>query len=90
MIEKLQAIGVHVIIQRNEADETKNGFVVPDMAQKKPAKGKILAVGDSITSRRLSKATGKTAVFNQHAGFIIELEDGEVTILTEQQVIAVL
>ena len=44
---KLQPLGDRVVIEREESEETTaGGIVLPDAAQDKPARGKVVAVGD--------------------------------------------
>lgn len=88
MIEKLQAVGVHIIIQRDVPESEKNGLSIPDQAKKKPATGKILSVGGLVIDKNVK--VGKTAVFNQHAGFEIEIQNELVWVINDAQIIGVL
>ena len=70
------------------------GIVIPDNAKEKPTRGEVLAVGPGIqlddgrfiaTTVRL----GERVLFAQHAGQKVKVEDEEVTILREQDILAI-
>jgi co-chaperonin GroES (HSP10) len=85
MIDKIQASGIHVLVVRDETETERGGLLLPASAQKKPHSGKIISVGTLVQDKTIKK--GKTAVFNQNVGFILNLHDTEVTVLNEQQII---
>lgn len=66
-------------IIRDETETEKNGFQIPDSAQKKPNTGKIISVG----SKRFDKTIkdGQTAVFNKQVGQELSFEGTDYTIL---------
>jgi len=86
-IEKLQAVGLFVFILRDEPEAEKMGLILPDQAKKKPNTGEIISVGSTVSDKKISK--GKKAIFNQQAGFIIEIFGKEITVLNEAQVLGV-
>lgn len=87
-MQELDACGIWVIVKRDIPASEAGGFVVPDIAKKKPSTGAILSVGGSVADAKI--AAGKKAYFAQGNGFTLELEDGEeVTVLNEGQIIAV-
>jgi chaperonin GroES len=44
---RLQPLGDRVVIEREEAETTTaGGIVLPDSAQDKPARGKVVSIGD--------------------------------------------
>ena len=88
MIDKIKASGNHILIIRDETISEKNGFIVPDSAKKKPNTGKILSVGSLVMDKTVKK--DKTAIFNANSGFVLELPDGNVTVLRETELIGTL
>lgn len=88
MINKIQAAGIHVIVVRDEIESERGGLLKPPSDKIKSHTGNIISVGALVKDRTIK--VGKRAVFNQHAGFVLELEDGEVTVLNSEQVIGTL
>lgn len=88
MIDKLMAIGTNILLIRDEKKTETDGFVIPDIAKKKPHTGLIISVGSLVRDPKVKEK--KKAVFNQSVGFDLEFDDGVVTVLDETQVIAVL
>lgn len=88
MIDKIKAAGIHVIIVRDEVENERGGLLKPASDKIKANTGKIISVGAMVRDKTIK--TGLTAVFNNHAGFVLELGDGEVTVLNSEQVIGTL
>lgn len=88
MFDKIQGIGLHVLIIRDIPPEEKSGFSIPDIAKKKPSSGEIITIGQAVKDKAIKK--GKKALFAQGSGFPIEIEDKEFTVLMEGQIICVI
>lgn len=88
MINEIKAYGTHILVIREKADKEKHDLLVPDNYQKKPNRGTILSVGALVHDKSAKK--GKIAVFNANVGFVLELPDGEVTVLRETELIGIL
>lgn len=88
MIEKLIATGNFVLVKRDPPPSEKGGFIIPDIAKKKPSTGLILGRGGLVKDKKIKK--GRKAVFANGNGVDLELEDGEiVTVLNGEQIISV-
>ena len=67
---KLQPLGDRVVIERDESEETTSGgIVLPDAAQDKPARGRIVSVGngkllDDGTRGQLQVKAGDRVIFS--------------------------
>ena len=89
-------IGDNVVLKRLEAEETTaGGIVLPDSAQEKPAKGRVLSVGDGKlladgSRSRPDVAEGDLVLFSSYAGTEITLGDEEFLILGERDIMAIL
>lgn len=82
-----EAVGLFVLVKRDEPPSQKDGLELPDIAKKKPSTGDILTVGGEVNDAKVE--AGKKALFAAGNGFEIELEDGEViTVLNKGQIIA--
>lgn len=94
----LKPIGDRIVIQRLAADEkTSGGIILPDSAQKKPAKGKVIAVGPGRvlkdgTRRGLQIKAGDVVLFTNWAGeeFKKRQTGDELLVMHEGDVLAVL
>lgn len=86
--EKIEAVNNVVLVRRKEADDTSNGFIVPDIAKKKPHMAEIVSVGVFCMDKKIK--VGKTAIYNQHSGSEIEMPDGEeLYILRDNEILFV-
>jgi len=93
---KLQPLGDRVVVERDSAEErTAGGIVLPDTAQDKPARGKILSVGDGKllddgTRSQLQVKPGDRVLFSSYAGENIKIGDDEVVLMREDDILAVI
>ena len=85
------------VVVRALDQETRSpgGIVIPDNAKEKPTTGEVLAVGPGkITKDGVSVPTtvkvGQRVLFGQYAGQKIKVNGEEITILSEEDVLAVL
>ncbi len=97
----LVPIGDRVIIERELADEkSSGGILLPDNSQKKPQRGKVLAVGPGKLNKKDGTRTplqinvGDKVLFTSWAGD--EFKDakksqgGEVLVMHEDDILAVI
>ncbi|MBB6099052.1 chaperonin GroES [Deinobacterium chartae] len=91
----LKPLGDRVVIEPvKEATTTKGGIVLPDSAQGKPVRGKVVAVGngkllDNGTRVPVDLKEGDIIIFAQYGGTNVEYDGTEYTILNERDVLAV-
>lgn len=80
-----------VIVEAAAAEETtKGGIIIPDTAQEKPQKGKIVAV--SAIDDKGNKPTvkvGDTVLYGKYAGTEIALEGNDYLIMRESDIFAI-
>ncbi len=83
-----------VVVEPAAAEETTaGGIVLPDAAQEKPQRGKVVASGpgkllDSGNRGELSVAVGDTVIFGKYGGTDIEIDGTELKILHESDILA--
>lgn len=93
---KLQPLGDRVVIEREESEETTaGGIVLPDAAKDKPARGKVVAVGDGRllddgSRSELQVKPGDRVIFSSYAGETILIGEEEVMLMQEDQILAVI
>jgi len=91
----LRPLDDRVVVQPSEAEEvTAGGIVLPDAAQEKPQRGKIVAVGagkllDSGNRGELSVSLGDEVIYGKYGGSDIEVDGQELKILRESDILAI-
>ncbi len=93
---KLQPLGDRVVVQREETEEkTPGGIVLPDTAKEKPARGKVISVGngrllDDGTRCPLQVKPGDRILFASYAGETFKIGDEEYLLMREDDILAVI
>ncbi|MDG2382641.1 MAG: co-chaperone GroES [Pirellulaceae bacterium] len=93
---KLQPLGDRVVVERDDAETTTaGGIVLPDSAQDRPARGKIVSVGDGRLLDDGSRSdfqvkVGDRIIFNSYAGEIFKIGDDELLLMREDEILAVI
>lgn len=91
---KIRPLDDRVVVEPVEAEETTaGGIVLPDSAQEKPQRGKVLAVGvgrllDSGERGELSVSVGDEVIYGKYGGTDIEVNGEDVKILRESDILA--
>ena len=92
----LKPLNDRIIIEPSEAEtRTASGLVLPDSAQEKPQRGRVLAVGPG---KRLENGTlsvpdvsvGDTVLYGKYAGTEVKLAGKDYVILRAEDVLGVL
>ena len=90
----LRPLDDRVVVRRLAAEEkTAGGIILPDNAQEKPQKGKVVAVGagkllDSGARATPDVAVGDTVVFGKYSGTEIKVDGEELVIMREGDILA--
>jgi chaperonin GroES len=93
---KLQPLGERVVVERDESEsKTAGGIVLPDTAKDKPARGKIVSVGNGRlledgTRGSLQVKVGDRVIFSSYAGETFKADDRELLLMREDDIFAVL
>ena len=91
---RIVPLGDKVVVQREEAEATTaGGIVLPDSAQDKPQRGKVVAIGDGHTKDDGSKVAltvkeGDNVIFSSYAGDEIDVGDESYLLLREGDILA--
>ena len=91
---KIRPLDDRVVIEILDAEEmTAGGIVLPDAAQEKQQKGKIVATGpgkmlDDGTRAKPSVKKGDIVLFGKYAGTDVKVNDVEYTIMRETDILA--
>ena len=90
----LKPLDDRVVVQPLDAEEkTAGGIVLPDSAQEKPQRGKVVALGpgkllDSGERCAIELSVGDEVLFGKYGGTEIEVDGTEVKILRESDILA--
>jgi chaperonin GroES len=95
MSENLSPLYDRVVVERFEEErKTASGIVIPESAQEKPIRGKVIQVGrgkrleNGDFAAMLVKA-GDTVVFGKYAGTEVKLNGKEYIIMREDDILAI-
>jgi len=92
----LQPLGDRVVIERDEAvTTTAGGIVLPDSAKDKPARGRVVSIGDGRlldngTCSTFQVKVGDRVLFRSYAGETFKIGDDELLLMREDEILAVL
>jgi chaperonin GroES len=92
----LQPLGDRVVLEREESESvTAGGIVLPDSAKDKPARGKIIAIGDGRLLKDGSRCAlqvkvGNRVLFSSYAGDTFKLGDRELLLMREEDILAII
>ena len=90
----LQPLGDRIIVEiLDEEATTASGIVLPDTAQEKPQRGKVLAVGPGPRDEdgeyiKMDLEVGDEVIFSKYGGTEIKIGADDVLILRESDVLA--
>ena len=93
---QLQPLGDRVVLEREESEErTAGGILLPDSAQDRPARGRIVSVGngrllDDGTRGKLQVSVGDRVIFSSYAGETFTVNDNELLLMREDDILAVI
>ena len=91
----LKPLGDRVLIEQREAAEvTSGGIVLPENAKTKQARGKVLATGPGRISEngdlvKMNVAKGQDVLYDQYAGSEIEIDGEKRIVVRESEIIAI-
>jgi chaperonin GroES len=90
----LQPLGDRIIVEvLDEEAITASGIVLPDTAQEKPQRGKVLSVGPGPRDEdgeyiKMDVDEGDEVIFSKYGGTEIKIGADEVLILRESDILA--
>src|SRR6476661_7781216 len=90
----LQPLGDRLIVDvLDEEDVTASGIVLPDTAQEKPQRGRVLAVGPGSRDEdgeyiKMDVEEGDEVIFSKYGGTEIKVGADDVLILRESDILA--
>jgi chaperonin GroES len=93
---QLQPLGDRVVVERDDAEsKTAGGIVLPDSAKDKPARGKVVSVGEGRlledgSRGKMQVKVGDRVIFNSYSGESFKVGDDELLLMREDEILAVI
>lgn len=93
---KLKPLADRVVVKQSAAEEkTATGILLPDSAQEKPTKGKVIAAGPGRLDKNgkpmeLGVRVGDVVFYGKYSGTDVEVDGEKLVILRENDILGVL
>lgn len=81
-----------ILVRPQEAETEVNGIIIPDVAQEKPTRATVVAVGPGTrdqngTTHAPPVSPGDLILFSKYGGQVLELDGEELLVLREGDVL---
>jgi len=87
----VKPLGERVLVEPQEAEvKTASGIIIPDSAQEKPQKGKVLAAGQGTKDVQMEVKVGNIVLYGKYSGTEIKVEDKTYLIMKQSDILAVI
>ena len=87
---KIKPLADRVLVEAIEAEtKTASGIIIPDTAQEKPQKGKVMAVGKGTKDSSMTVKVGDLVLYGKYSGTELKLEGKDYLIMSEKDILAI-
>ena len=88
---KLKPLADRVIVEPTAAEtKTNSGIIIPDTAQEKPQRGKIVAVGKGTKETPMTVKIGDEVLYGKYSGTDLKFEGKDFLIMKESDILAII
>jgi len=88
---KIKPLADRVLVEPSQAEtKTASGIIIPDSAQEKPQKGKIIAVGPGTKENPVTLNKGDQILYGKYSGTELKHEGVDYLIMRESDILAVI
>jgi chaperonin GroES len=88
---KIKPLADRVIIEPQSAEvKTASGIFIPDTAQEKPQKGKVIAVGTGTKDEEMKLKAGDMVLYGKYSGTEITVDNDKYLIMKQSDVLAII
>ena len=88
---KLKPLADRVLVEPSATEtKTTSGIIIPDTAQEKPQKGKIVAVGKGTKEHPISVKVGDNVLYGKYSGTDLKYEGKDYLIMKESDILAII
>ena len=86
---KIKPLADRVLVEPSAAEtKTASGIIIPDSAQEKPQKGKVVAVGPGTKENPITLKVGDKILYGKYSGTELNHEGNEYLIMKESDILA--
>ncbi len=90
MAINIKPLADRVVIQPVAAEtQTASGLYIPDSAQEKQQKGKVVAVGSGKKDHDMTVKVGDTVIYGKYAGSELKFDGVDYMIMKEDDILAI-
>ena len=90
MALNIKPLADRVVIEPLPAEtQTASGLYIPDSAQEKQQKGKVVAVGAGKKDHEMTVKVGDTVLYGKYAGNELKLDGSDYMIMREEDILAI-
>ena len=87
---KITPLADRVLIEPQSAEEkTVSGILIPDTAQEKPQKGKVIAIGAGTADEKMEVKVGDHILFGKYSGTEISVDGKDYLIMRQSDILAI-
>jgi len=87
----IKPLGDRVVVEPQEAEvKTSGGIFIPDSAQEKPQKGKVIAVGSGTKDVEMEVKTGDIVLYGKYSGTELQFDGNDYLIMRQSDILAVI
>ena len=80
-----------VLVEPLSAEEkTAGGIIIPDTAQEKPQRGRVVAVGKGTKEHPISVKVGDNVLYGKYSGTDLKYEGKDYLIMKESDILAII
>ena len=70
--------------------KTASGIIIPDTAQEKPQRGKVVAMGDGKKDEPMTVSVGDEVLYGKYSGTELKFDGVDYLIMRESDILAIL
>jgi len=86
---KIKPLADRVLVEPSAAEtKTASGIIIPDTAQEKPQKGKVVAVGPGTKENPVTLKVGNQILYGKYSGTELKHDGIDYLIMKESDILA--
>ena len=86
----IQPLGDRVLVLPAPAEEKIGGIIIPDTAEEKPLRGKIVAAGNGTKDEEMILKEGDQVLYGKYAGTELEFDGEKYLMMRQSDVLAII
>ena len=88
---KIKPLADRVLIEPSAAEtKTASGIIIPDTAQEKPQKGKVVAVGPGTKDHPITLKAGDLILYGKYSGTELKHDGSDYLIMRESDILVII